>query len=359
MIRPARTSTPGIGFSRLATVAYVLVVAVASLYPFRAWRLPDSTHLWSQLSEWPRYYTYSDVGLNVVAYVPLGFLVAVGLRTPLGRMRAATIAIVTTTLLSSGLEVLQSGIASRVPSGLDVFCNAAGGWIGAWGALAAGPATVRGGLLGHWRRAHVTAGLAGDAAIVLATLWLLAQFRPDVWLFVTGDLRNWLPVRLGTYSATLNIGLEAAVSAAGLTVIAGVVRSCVAGRPLVVFLLLTITALAMRAAATSHLLSAGDPLLWATPGNAVGIAAGLVIGALVQRLSARDAILVAVVMLVGGMVVLNGAPWNPYFEATPVSSWHQGHWRSLAGTTRIVAMVWPVIALAYLLRRLRDLSTLD
>ncbi|MFO1320660.1 MAG: VanZ family protein [Burkholderiales bacterium] len=353
MTFPARTPASDIGFARLATLAYACVVVIASLYPFRAWRLPDRAQLWTQLSEWPRYYTYGDVGLNIAAYVPLGFLVALGLRPSLGRMRSATAAIVATTLLSSALEILQSGIASRVPSGLDVFCNAAGGWIGAWGALAAGAATLRGGTVGRWRRARLEPGVAGDAALVLGVLWLLAQFRPDVWLFVTGDLRGWLPARPVTYSAFLNIALEAIVATAGLTTIAGIVRSCLNTRSLIVFLLLTITALVVRAAATSHLMSAGDPLLWTTPGNAVGIAAGLILGGLVQRMSARDAIIVALVSLVAGMVVLNGAPWNPYFEARLVSDWHQGHLRSLAGTTRIVATIWPFLGIAYLASRLR------
>lgn len=352
MTTAARSSLPDVGFARLATIVYVSVVVIASLYPFSRWRLPDGAQVWTQLSEWPRYYTYADVGFNIAAYVPLGFLVAVALRPRQGRLRAATLAILTTTILSSALELLQSCVVSRVPSGLDVFCNAAGGWIGAWVSLVASSATLRGGALGRWRRADLEPGWDGNAAILLGLLWMLAQFRPDVWLFVTGDLRGLLPPRAETYSAPLNIMLEAVVSAAGLTAIAGVVRSCLTTRPVIVFLLLTITALAVRSLATATLMSAGDPLLWTTPGNAVGIPAGLVVGALVQRLTPRDAILVALAALGVGMVVLNGAPWNPYFESRPVSDWYQGHLRSLAGTSRIVAMAWPLLGAAYLLARL-------
>ena len=77
-----------------ATVGYVVVVIIASAYPLSGWRLPDRQLLWLQLGEWPRYYTYSDVIANVLAYVPVGGLLTWWLRHRLGPVRAAGLAMV-------------------------------------------------------------------------------------------------------------------------------------------------------------------------------------------------------------------------------------------------------------------------
>ena len=72
---PMSPFTRSSGFVGLATLAYVVVVAIASVYPAEGWRIPDASVLWHQLSEWPRYYTWNDVIFNVAAYVPIGMLI--------------------------------------------------------------------------------------------------------------------------------------------------------------------------------------------------------------------------------------------------------------------------------------------
>ena len=57
-------------------VGYTLLVAYASLYPFRTWRGPIDGAFSFLLAPWPRYYTFFDLLVNVLAYVPLGFLFA-------------------------------------------------------------------------------------------------------------------------------------------------------------------------------------------------------------------------------------------------------------------------------------------
>jgi hypothetical protein len=61
---------------RYLSFAYVVLVVYASLYPFRPWRelaASPFTFLWEP---WPRHYTATDVALNVMGYLPLGFLIA-------------------------------------------------------------------------------------------------------------------------------------------------------------------------------------------------------------------------------------------------------------------------------------------
>ena len=69
MLRQRSTALP------LALV-YALLVAYASLYPFTDWRY-QGIMPWAFLgSPWPRYWSGADVAINVLGYVPLGFLLA-------------------------------------------------------------------------------------------------------------------------------------------------------------------------------------------------------------------------------------------------------------------------------------------
>ncbi|MCX7184657.1 MAG: VanZ family protein, partial [Nitrosospira sp.] len=58
---------------------YVLFIAYVSLSPFTGWRAPESA-VFHFLTVWPRYITRFDVLINILAYLPLGFLAALSLR---------------------------------------------------------------------------------------------------------------------------------------------------------------------------------------------------------------------------------------------------------------------------------------
>src|SRR5687767_6575575 len=62
----------------ILAAAYLLIVADASLQPFRGWRVPPEEVLHFLGAAWPRFITLQDVAVNVAAYVPLGFLLSVG-----------------------------------------------------------------------------------------------------------------------------------------------------------------------------------------------------------------------------------------------------------------------------------------
>lgn len=342
-------------FLQYATLAYATVVLVASVYPLAGWHLPDAGTLWIQLSEWPRYYTYTDVVLNVLGYVPLGMLLTLWLRQSAPPMRAAGIALVLCILACTVLEILQGGIPSRVPSGLDVFCNSVGGLLGAWLALLAG----EGVLATHspvkrWRDATVLEGEAGDATVVLILVWLLVQFRPDLWLFSTFDVRAWLGEPLSRYSARWYQALEAAVAASGLLVLAGLIAVAALERQARWFLVVVVAALAVRSFATFHFHDPGALLSWLTPGNAAGVVAGVVAGLVAVRLDPRHAAVLAIVALIVGATLVNLAPPNPYLDPPGGPAWQQSHLRSIAGTTRVLGIAWPFATMLALLAGVRQ-----
>ncbi|MBL8483879.1 MAG: VanZ family protein, partial [Rhodocyclaceae bacterium] len=114
--RDLRTPNP----ARHLVVAYGLLIVFASLNPFAGWRDPQVAPWQFLCAPWPRFYTWFDLIANVVAYVPLGYLLVPALQPRLKPGWAAIAAAVAACLLSLGMETTQSYLPTRVASRLDL-----------------------------------------------------------------------------------------------------------------------------------------------------------------------------------------------------------------------------------------------
>ena len=111
---------------RYLALTYTALVVYASLHPFSGWRDLGLSPFAFLDAGWPHYWTGFDLGVNVAAYIPLGFLLALTLARLPGRASAAIAAAIIGGLLSFGLESLQTWLPARVPSNLDLACNTLG-----------------------------------------------------------------------------------------------------------------------------------------------------------------------------------------------------------------------------------------
>ena len=117
----------------------------------------------------PRYWSGFDVAINVLGYMPLGFLWALALSG--ARRSPRLFAIVIAALLSWVMEALQTYLAPRVASNVDWGLNTLGAMLGvgfAWAAEALG--VMRG--WQRWREGRFDAG--SGFALGLLVLWPLA-----------------------------------------------------------------------------------------------------------------------------------------------------------------------------------------
>src|ERR1700704_2140830 len=176
--------------ARYLFVAYVLLVVYASLHPFSGWRdrgLPPFAFV---AAPFTRPMPVFDVVVNVIGYVPLGFLAALAAYPRLRGGRAFVFGFACSLLLSFALESLQLYLPTRTSSNLDLLANAAGGALGALAAVA-GPRALRleEGLL-RLRERFMLPGRRIDLGLVLIGLWLLSQLNPETLLFGTADLRE-------------------------------------------------------------------------------------------------------------------------------------------------------------------------
>lgn len=206
-------------------LAYALLLIYASLHPLQGWQSTARSFWDMLLAPWPRYWTGFDVAANVLAYLPLGWLSYLALRT---QRAAPWHAILLAVLLSLSMEGVQGFLASRVASNLDVLANTLGAALGiGLASIMVSRACARGADMpaGPPASACAAASAAAPAPLawaqVLLLCGLLAQAAPVVPWLQFGDV-TLLPgaaeLRASLAATMLSLlpSLAASASAAGM-----------------------------------------------------------------------------------------------------------------------------------------------
>ena len=354
--------------------AWAALIVYASLFPFSGWRWPPGLPAPELLRlPWPRYFIPFDISSNLLAYGPLGLLLAVlRLRQGQRALLALAGALAIASGLSYAMEVTQHLLPRRVPSSLDWALNSAGA---AGGALMA--------WLGHhwgwlqrWqagRERWLEPGNGGALALLL--LWPVALLFPVPVPLGLGQVGEALRIRLVDllegvpWASGVSAWLEAvgvpdqALSplAEGLAVVLGLLSPCLlafaASRPgwRRLGLALGLAAVAVAATTLSTLLNFGPAhaLAWRAPGTVAAMAVALVLALAGLGLRPRLAGALALVALTGLVVLVHQAPTDPYF-AQSLQGWEQGRFVRFHGLAQWVGWLWPYAALAWLLGRVAE-----
>jgi VanZ family protein len=352
---------------RIALVFYVLLVVYASCHPFSGWRDTGLTP-WSWLFEpMPRYWTWFDLGVNVLGYVPLGALAVLALYPWLRGAKAVLLAAGAGMLLATLLECVQMYLPSRVPSNLDLITNATGVAIGALAGELCSTAVLE----RSWLRALRTHWFSNEASrgLIVVALWPLAQLYPQPSLFGHGQwlplVSNWLsrgfdvPIDLGWLiwrdagvSIETFLLAEVIITALGMT---GAVLTllCQSKRQAPRALLaigLMLAAVGAKSLAHAVLFAPDDAFVWLTPSAASGLVVGAVmLGGLsfAPPVAQRRA---AIFALAACLILMNILPSNPYFLST-LQEWVQGKFLNFNGAAQFLSLSWPLFALWFLTHR--------
>lgn len=350
-------------------LALVCLVVYASLYPFSEWRNQGISPLHFVVAPWPKYWTGFDVGINLLGYAPLGFLLAVSaLRSQraVGAGWAVSLAVIGAALLSLTMESLQSYLPSRVPSNVDLLLNTLGAWLGAccaWG-------LERSGLLDRWSRVRAR-WFAHDArgALVLLLLWPIALLFPAAVPMGLGQVferlesaladaladtpfLEWMPMR--------EVELQPLVPLAEVLCVAlGMLIPCLLGYCVIRTLWqratfsIAVLAVGLSMSALSAALSYGPEHAWAWLDAPVQVGVGLaaVLAVLLLALPRRAAAATTLLALSIHLGLLNQAPADPYFAQT-LQIWEQGRFIHFYGLVQWLGWLWPYAALVYVMVRL-------
>jgi VanZ family protein len=332
------------------TVTYLVLVVYTSLHPFSEWRAPAQEVRIFLTAPWPVYFTWTDLIINVLAYVPVGVLLTLVFMAFLRGGAAATLAAVLGMLMSLTIEVLQVFLPGRIPSNADLLCNSIGTFVGASLALGVGGRGILSGKLYRLRQRYFHPGTAVDVCFLILALWLATQLNADIRLFGNGDIRHLLPTLPGVgYTPRVYVLLEAAITGlnfCGVALMLTTISRSHRGALLSVLLLL-ISALALKTLAAKLLFVAGASTLWVAPGAMWGLLLGGILWAVLIGLPLSLQIAAATTFIALGMALVNAAPQNPYLDAALRVSTY-GHYTSLIELTNVVSGVWPLTAIAFL-----------
>lgn len=338
--------------SLVLALAYLLIILYASVQPFRGWRLP-AHDVYSFLSApWPRYITLIDVSINVCAYIPLGFMLTLGLRLALPVVAAVAAGVVLAFGVSVAMESIQMFLPARIASNVDVLANSAGGLIGALAAPLFQPARGLGKRLSTWRNRLFLPGAMTDIGIVVIGLWIVTHLNPLTQVFSTGNLRQTfdLPVY---FFHTPGLFLFAEFAVVGLNLLgiglllSTLMRAHVHRRWVIAAAILAALSFKMVISGVS-----GKPLgpwAWVTPGALLGVCAGGGLLMLLIGLGHTVRLLCAMISFVIALAAINLAPDNPYFSLPPqLASGRLSHFLSFSAILRALSELWPIIAISYL-----------
>lgn len=194
--------TPYTGILMFASL-YACVVIHLSLFPYTDWRHIGIGPFEFLFGPWVPVHQkvlWADVFINIAGYIPLGFLMLLGLnRQP--RTFDKIMVVLICALVSLVLESLQTFLPTRVPSKMDLVTNGIGGALGVLAGIYVTAqhriAPLLNQRLEHWliQRAWIGIGLL--------CLWFLSILPPQNPAFSTG---LWLgnlfeipgPLQLGT-----------------------------------------------------------------------------------------------------------------------------------------------------------------
>jgi VanZ family protein len=342
----------------LATL-YGLAIVYASLEPFHPW-LPPQTPFFLLVTgqHWIRY----DALLNVLAYVPFGFFVAL-LPRGVSPARRIVHSLVIGGAMSFAMESLQMYIPPRVASPFDFVANTIGAVAG--GALATALArnrSTRDSIYDARARLFLP-GQLGDVGLALMLLWLVAQTNPAIPLFaVTFDSEPSTPAALvvetpardeasalahdsanvvvqaaGTGFQVLGVGLFAALLLRRRRHTAAIVVALIAG------------ALVLKVFAAVVLLKPAMWQSWVKPGVLIGAAIGaaLLAGAIALPRPAQVALCAIALLSALGAPVLAPELLNARAPLA-IFDWHYGQLLNYNGLTRAALIVWPLLTAAWL-----------
>ena len=335
--------------ARYLALAWLGLVIYGSLHPFSGWRDTGVSAFAFLEGAWPRYWTTFDLATNVAVYLPLGFLLTLALRGLPGRFTAPVLAVLLSATVSLALEALQTWLPSRVPSNVDLACNALGSLLGAIWAQVVGPRVfVR---FAAWQKRLIAPIPHAELGLTLLGLWLLIPLSPEILLFGAGDLRQILGLSGAVpFAADSFVLIEANITAFNALAVGLIVRVLCARQALayVAVPLFILFGLIVRTLAAAILVSPDDAFAWLTPGAKIGLLLAGVSLAIAIALPATARLLLAALALLAGAMLVNLAPPNPY-SAAALAAWRQGHFLNFNGLTRWIATLWPFLTLPFLL----------
>jgi VanZ family protein len=329
---------------------YALFIVYASLSPFSGWQEQGLSLVEVMGAALKLTFTWFDFSVNLLAYLPFGFFLAMMLRSRFPGVQGLLLAVLLGALLSLLMEYAQMYLPSRVSSNSDLLSNSAGALCGALIAayLAKHAGYVR---LQLWHAHWFSRGHRSDAGLALLALWMFAQVNPSLPMLGSVFISEVVHSPFEAVPVAPFSWLECAAVALNLLMPGVLLLTLLrAPRYAVNVLLLALGVVTLvKFLVAAMLLKSWALLLWLNSEAMFGIFAGvlLVLGA--GRLSRRSLVIVAAIAVIAYMVLVHWVMGASSPEhAMRLYHWHYGHMLNYNELSQVVVLLFPLLLLGYL-----------
>jgi VanZ family protein len=334
-------------------IGYTLFIVYGSLSPFSGWREQGLDFVEVLQAPFQLTYTGFDAVINLLAYLPFGFLVGLTLRARFGAMVSVILSLCIGILLSASMEYLQMYLPSRTSSNMDLLNNSAGALIGSLLAVTITSWTWFFSRLTRWRSELFRHGHEMDFGLALLALWIFGQVNPSLPMlgnvFITEVAHQpFVTPPSATFEAwessavTLNLLMLGTLMLTLLRVPQKVVTA--------MLVVLSMVALAKFIAA-ALLLKSWALLLWINSEAMLGMLLGVLLLMTILWLPRAVAIGLGAIAALAYFIIVNfvldsSAP----SAAMSIYHWHYGHLLNYNGLAQTITLVFPLLLLFHLWR---------
>ncbi|QWD66156.1 VanZ family protein [Polynucleobacter sp. MWH-Aus1W21] len=342
--------------ARAMSLSYALLIVYVTLNPFD-FDFHNGISPWAWLdAPLPCFITLFDVAVNILAYIPFGFLVMFATYPRWRNFVALAIAIALSAALALGVETLQSWLPTRIPSQMDWWANVLGGLLGGLLAIPLGPQWLSGSAIR--RRFDQWFGL-NWAACALFLLFPWSQIYPQSSWLGTGVWGHAIFGSVDWGTLVINhVAQEMVITSLcwlGIALLLSLGLRAKAPQWRILNGLLGLTVL-IKILFTALQFGAEFSLNWLTAGALWGMVLGSILLRWALKLEPELKFWLALTCLVGTTIAVNVLPDNPYFILT-LRHWHQGRLLHFNELMQWVSVVWLPLALIWMLRGAREFKS--
>ena len=355
--RPRKLAWPlqAMPLARAMSLSYALLILYVSLNPFD-FDFQNGIAAWAWLdAPLPRFITLFDVSVNILAYIPFGFLVMFAAYPRWRNYVALGIALGLSAALALSVETLQTWVPTRIPSQMDWWANILGGLLGGLLAIPLGPQWLSGSAIR--RRFDQWFGL-NWAACALFLLFPWSQIYPQSSWLGTGVWGHAIFASVDWGTLVINHVIQETIITSlcwlGIALLLSLGLRARAPQWRILNGLLALTVV-IKILFTALQFGAEFSLIWLTAGALWGMAIGSLLLRWALQLEARTKFWIALICLVGTTITVNVLPDNPYFILT-LRHWYQGRLLHFNELMQWVSVVWLPLALVWMIRSAIDLK---
>jgi VanZ family protein len=355
--RPRKLAWPlqAMPLARAMSLSYALLILYVSLNPFD-FDFKNGIAAWAWLdAPLPRFITLFDVSVNILAYIPFGFLVMFAAYPRWRNYIALGVALGLSAALAMGVETLQSWLPTRIPSQMDWWANVLGGLLGGLLAIPLGPQWLSGSAIR--RRFDQWFGV-NWAACALFLLFPWSQIYPQSSWLGTGVWGHAIfgSVDWGTFviNHVLQETFITSLCWLGIALLLSLGLRAKAPQWRILNGLLGLTVL-IKTLFTALQFGGEFSLIWLTTGALWGMVLGSILLVWALHLKQSTKFWLAFVCLLGTTIAVNILPDNPYFIMT-LRQWYQGRLLHFNELMQWVSVVWLPLALIWMIRSAIDLK---